>query len=130
MSSAELIPPDNATAFAAWLRARGWSIEPLSAGMTLDADLLDRLAEPLEDSVWLNPLDPLPLWFTATDGDPLPQAILRARQLARVLPGALVVGRSTNKTRNAPLPSHAWIEMSSCGNCSCISASRRALRQR
>lgn len=101
MSSAELIPPDNATAFAAWLRDRGWSIEPLSAGMTLDADLLDRLAEPLEDSVWMNPLDPLPLWFTAVDGDPLPHTILRARQLARVLPGALVVSRSTRSTAAA-----------------------------
>ena len=101
MSSAEPILPDNATAFAAWLRQRGWTVEPLSAGMTLDADLLDRLAEPLEDSVWMNPLDPLPLWFTATDGDPLPHAILRARQLARVLPGALVVGRSTRSTAAA-----------------------------
>ena len=44
MSSAEPILPDNATAFAAWLRNRGWTVEPLSAGMTLDADLLDRLA--------------------------------------------------------------------------------------
>lgn len=101
MSSATLLPPDNATAFAAWLRDRGWSVEPLSAGMTLDAGLLERLAEPLEDSVWLNPLDPLPLWFTATDGDPLPHTILRARQLARHLPGALVVGRSTRSNASA-----------------------------
>ena len=101
MSSHAQPLPDTASSFADWLRHRGWTVEPLSAGMTLDAGLLERLAEPLEDSVWMNPLDPLPLWFTTTDGEPLPHTILRARQLARALPGALVVGRSTRSTAAA-----------------------------
>ena len=95
--SSHLSPiPHQPESFAAWLRERGWALEPLSAGMTLNTALLHRLAAPLEDSSWLNPLDAMPLWFTTTEGDPLPHTLTRGRQLAAVLPGAIVVGRSSH----------------------------------
>lgn len=101
-------PPSDPEAFARWLRERGWEVEPLTAETTLDAGLLAKLAEPLRDSVWMNPLDPMPLWLTTVDGDPGSVTVARARQLARLLPGAIVVGRD----RTSPATAIALAEAS------------------